>query len=501
MLFSPLSEMTGKMKHSLITSILLLTFLCNGAYSQTNDSFAEFDGSTLILPALKFGGKIYKNLKLSYVQGLDFVYQSHTEEVFSDQKTNSIFDGQRIHVNLVKVGSNLYSSLILVLMPDGKLTAQSANTPLSTDELSIANRGTAIWVAYKAIRKAEIKDANNANFNQCDCTYNAIAYLDIDLDGDDDIFVGTIWWDSPYSQENVKRIPAEIYINNGDGSYTYDMSMIDGTIPSFVHPRKAVVSDFNGDLRPDIFVVDHGFNALPFPGESPWLIMSNPDGTYSSHYLNEYVGFHHSASVGDLDGDGDVDVLVTGFNLLVLLNDGNGNFVDGTNTFPDQLAGIGRLNTSEIYDINLDGSLDIIAACECLTESVARIWLGPEFTQVVNVRGVEPFETIVDILPTDIDKDGDVEIIFSITGSGSKNYQGAMIELVSFNRSDNSLSYETLYEENSPDNYLWVPWLKVIDNDGDGDLDILADNKSQGLILEQYESGSFRVITGNKKNW
>ncbi len=484
----------------LIKTAILLCFSL-AAHSQTSDFFAEFDGSTLTLPTLKFGEKIYKNLKLTYVQGLDFVYQSHAEEVISDQKTNSIFDGQKVTVNLLKYGSNLYSSLTLALTPDGKLTVQSANTPLSTDELSTSNRETATWVAYKATRKAEIKDANYANFDQCDCTYTAIAYLDIDLDGDDDIFVGTIWYGDPYLQENVKKIPAEIYINNGDGSYTYDMSMIEGTIPSFVHPRKAVVSDFNGDLRPDIFVVDHGFDASPFPGESPWLIMSNPDGTYSSDYLNEHVGFHHSASAGDLDGDGDVDLFVTGFSLLILLNDGNGNFVDGTDTFPAQLRDIGRLNTSEIYDINLDGSLDIIAGCGCLTDSVARIWLGPEFTQVINVRGVEPFEIIVDILPTDIDKDSDIEIILSLTGSGDKFYQGAMIELVSFNRSDNSLSYETLYQEDSTDTFLWVPWLKVIDNDGDGDLDILADNKSQGLILEQYESGSFRLIAGNKKNW
>ena len=41
--------------------------------------------------------------------------------------------------------------------------------------------------------------------------------------------------------------------------------------------------------------------------------MSNSDGTYSTDYLDEHVGFHHSASAGDLDGDGDVDLFVTGF--------------------------------------------------------------------------------------------------------------------------------------------------------------------------------------------
>ena len=76
-----------------------------------------------------------------------------------------------------------------------------------------------------------------------------------------------------------------------------------------------------------------------------------------------------------------------------------------------------------------------------------------------------------------------------------------MIELATLSAEDNSLSYETLYEEDALDSNLWVFWLKAIDHDGDGDLDIVSDNKSQGLVLEQYDSGSFRLINGNQKNW
>ena len=491
------------MRKLLATAIpsILASILCNNVNAQQVNAFAEFDGSTLVLPTMKFGDKIYKNLKLSHVQGLEFAYQSNFEEIFSDQKTNSIFDGEKLTINLVKSSNNLYSNLILIPNSDGRLSAQSADTPLLTEKSSTLNRDTSTWIAYKEIRSSEIKETNKNNFNQNDNTYNAITYLDIDLDGDDDIFVGTLWWETPYLQENVKKIPAEIYINNGDGSYTYDVSMINGTIPSFVHPRKAIVADFNGDLRPDIFVVDHGFDASPFPGESPWLILSDIDGTYSTRYLSQHLDFYHSASAGDLDGDGDIDIFVTGFSLLILLNDGNGNFIDGTNTFPDQLSGIGRLNTSEIYDVNLDGYPDILAGCECLTDSSAKIWLGPDYTEVINIRKKEPFTTIVDILPVDLDSDKNIEILLSLTGSGSKNYQGAMIEVVTLDKEDNTLSYETLYEEDSSDSYLWIFWLKTLDHDGDGDLDILVDNKSQGLVLEQSNNGSFRIITKNEKNW
>ena len=489
------------MNNVIATATLFISLCSFSIFAQSFESFATFNGSSLKLAALKIGDKVYQDVVFYHEGNLKFAYRSFSGELISNKKTNSSFDGSKIVVKLLKFGSSIYSNLLLVPNSEGSFTALSADVPLLDDKLSAKNRDTDSWIAYKSIRNQGIKQANKDKYNQCDCAYNAIAYLDIDQDGDDDIFVSTIWYERPYLQKNVKRIPAEIYLNNGDGTYTYDMSMIDGEIPTFVHSRKAIVSDFNGDLRPDIFVVDHGYDASPFPGESPWLLLSNPDGTYSTEYLKQFVGFHHSASAGDLDQDGDVDLFITGFDLLILLNDGNGNFTDSTTQFSSQLSDIGRLNTSEIYDIDLDGRLDIIAACECLANKGAKIWLGPDYKQVIDIRGVEPFTTIVDILPTNIDSDPDIEILFSITGSGSNNYQGAMVEMVTYTLSDESLSYETLYEEAPTDSHLWIPWLKLTDNDNDGDLDILADSKSQGLVLEQYVDGAFRLISKKKKNW
>ena len=489
------------MNNVIATATLFISLCSFSIFAQSFESFATFNGSSLKLAALKIGDKVYQDVVFYHEGNLKFAYRSFSGELISNKKTNSSFDGSKIVVKLLKFGSSIYSNLLLVPNSEGSFTALSADVPLLDDKLSAKNRDTDSWIAYKSIRNQGIKQANKDKYNQCDCAYNAIAYLDIDQDGDDDIFVSTIWYEQPYLQKDVKRIPAEIYLNNGDGTYTYDMSMIDGEIPTFVHSRKAIVSDFNGDLRPDIFVVDHGYDATPFPGESPWLLLSNPDGTYSTEYLKQFVGFHHSASAGDLDQDGDVDLFITGFDLLILLNDGNGNFTDSTTQFSSQLSDIGRLNTSEIYDINLDGKLDIIAACECLGNKGAKIWLGPDYKQVIDIRGVEPFTTIVDILPTNIDSDPDIEILLSITGSGPNNYQGAMVEMVTYTLSDESLSYETLYEEAPADSNLWIPWLKLTDNDNDGDLDILADSKSQGLVLEQYVDGAFRLISKNKKNW
>jgi hypothetical protein len=77
-----------------------------------------------------------------------------------------------------------------------------------TENLSTLNRDTSTWIAYKEVRNPEIKKGNKNDFNQGDSTYTAIAYLDIDLDGDDDIFVGTLWWENSIPSGECKKDPS-----------------------------------------------------------------------------------------------------------------------------------------------------------------------------------------------------------------------------------------------------------------------------------------------------
>ena len=66
----------------------------------------------------------------------------------------------------------------------------------------------------------------------------AIAYCDFDDDGDEDIFVAPI-------SGTASPIQAEMYLNDGGGSYRLDNRIFGSDVPELVHARKALTGDYN----------------------------------------------------------------------------------------------------------------------------------------------------------------------------------------------------------------------------------------------------------------
>ena len=186
---------------------------------------------------------------------------------------------------------------------------------------------------------------------------------DFDADGDDDVLIA--------ANDDSEELPVEaskgvILINDGDYSFTAAV----GDSPSSVHPREALMADFNGDGENDFFIADHGFDAQPFPGWSNQLLLWTAGGyeDVSDRLPPDDSGFTHNAAVGDIDGDGDVDILVA--NTLsdylegpyLLLNDGSAQFAVDTERLPD------RVRTDDNYyswavdlaDLDGDGHLDLL---------------------------------------------------------------------------------------------------------------------------------------------
>ena len=103
-------------------------------------------------------------------------------------------------------------------------------------------------------------------------------------------------WDPPDSTVRSETATVAqrgaILLNNGD----FTFSVANGDRPSGVHPREALLADFNGDGMKDLFIADHGHDAPPFPGWSNQLLLWTSEGYIdaSDRLPDDSTGFSHT---------------------------------------------------------------------------------------------------------------------------------------------------------------------------------------------------------------
>lgn len=168
----------------------------------------------------------------------------------------------------------------------------------------------------------------------------ALSVGDIDGDGQPDLLLGTRW-----------------LRNAGDTWQAYTLHDTGGD------PDRNRLADINGDGRLDAVV---GFEAISTPGKLAWYAQgSDPAALWTEHVIDTVIG-PMSLDVADMDGDGDLDVVVGEHNtadpasakLYVFEN------VDGTGTSWQKhlvYTGDEHHDGAQVVDIDGDGDLDIIS--------------------------------------------------------------------------------------------------------------------------------------------
>ena len=329
---------------------------------------------------------------------------------------------------------------------------------------------------------------------------DVIAYADFNEDGHTDVFYG------PGEGVQFNRIPAEMYLNDGTGSFYPNTNFFGGNPPGRISPRKAIVGDFNGDNRMDIFVFCHGYDLPPFPGEAPYVILSSPNGYMLGSGLDTFIGFHHGGASGDIDADGDLDVFVTNSpsgTPFFLINDGTGSFTQDT----ARIEGIAyeQLYTTELVDVDNDDFLDLLAAGHEYNPEgegfPTQILWGDSTgiystTKATILPGIVGHGVVTDIDVSDTDGDGDKDIVINRTGSGDENhgfYEGYYVQLVEQigARHFEDKTAQLLFK-NEDINANGIRWIRMSDCNGDGHVDIVVDNAARNLIWENDGTGTFR---------
>lgn len=303
------------------------------------------------------------------------------------------------------------------------------------------------------------------------------SWIDYDNDNDDDIFIA-----------NKVGINS-LYRNNGDGTFTKMTGSDVGTIVSDIGSSfTAVFGDYNNDGWIDAFIAQGG----NIGAENNFLYINN-NGFFTrvTGSIVEESNWAFSASFGDLDNDGYLDLYVgchgaetltgaTGEKNHLYKNNGNGTFTKITTgdivNDADASRGINMVDTDN------DGDLDIFVANQYYNNAYYEN--QGSFNFIKNTTDPIANEGALRSNGGSFaDIDGDLDLDLFVSNTGQQN------NLLYLNDGSGNFTQVTTGELVNDGGYSsGSSWLDL-DNDGDLDL-IVGNSQNLGPNFIYYNNGS-----------
>ena len=344
----------------------------------------------------------------------------------------------------------------------------------------------------------------------------SLTYFDFGNDGDQDVFVQV--------EDPDVHVLTYIIENKGKvGGVTQWISrrdVISETLPNGNRipcgGRKTTQADIDGDGDTDIvFFCAADQSRLPgIENESGGAIIAfihdELTKTYSPIEIEPYQGggneyFYHGGTLGDVNGDGLVDIIAGTTDIRVWINKGDLIFEkQELNVYQN-----GFICSSTIFDINQDGYLDLIVSdSNTWGKTSSRIFgyilygipTYPYFDKENKVeltadRDGPYYNCLFDVSVTDWDNDGDYDLFTSAYAE-----IGDMIFLINyFENTDNALVNKTkdLFYENQNEGIINNSGLiKSWDVDNDGNKELLIEASVSENQPSQKGWNSFKLIDG-----
>ena len=183
-------------------------------------------------------------------------------------------------------------------------------------------------------------------------------FFDADNDGDQDLYVVS---GSYEFYNDLKPLQDRLYLNDGKGNFTNSNSL-----PEMLSAGSIVIAnDYDKDGDMDLFVGGRVVpGRYPYPAVSYLLINNNGNFSIETKELApelENIGMVTDANWADIDGDGKTDLVVTGewMGIEVFLN--RDNTLERSTEYETFASSKGWWNRLLVTDVDGDGDQDIVA--------------------------------------------------------------------------------------------------------------------------------------------
>jgi len=310
---------------------------------------------------------------------------------------------------------------------------------------------------------------------------------DFDGDGDVDVIVG----DAKYNGRQLR-----FYRNDGKTSFVEDT---EARIPDLNQPWEKkgtathlAIGDVDGDGDTDLVaLINYAANPA---NENPLRLFENDGkGKFTAApdtALPRPKSAIYAFALGDVDGDGDLDFAAGTLGVLpdrcvLYLNDGKGRFSDVTASHMP--AAPAQTRALVFVDVDRDRDLDLVLANVPLGTSGQNQLLlndGKGRFQDASSRLPAVKDATADVLATDFDGDGNMDLLFAGTLTTPQNRlllgdgKGGFREVTTTNLP--SWPYESLVAAAG-------------DLDGDGDSDLVVANDTRSVLLTNDGKAKFAL--------
>jgi hypothetical protein len=300
------------------------------------------------------------------------------------------------------------------------------------------------------------------NQNLGSMSVGTMAKGDFDGDGDLDVMLGS-------NAGNLRLIR-----NDGTGQFV-DTTVLLSTGYGNAN-AEVLAGDLDGDGDLDLFTVQSITGGEADMADRAWF--NNGTGIFTPGVQSFPGQAGGAGALADLDGDGDLDVVVGNYPFgldngqnRVLLNNGSGTFASSA------AFGTGNVQAIAVGDLDGSGGPDVFVGDYGAASSV---WLKSGANWVATGQAIGTGE-VLDVVLHDFDADGDLDAFCARDSGGSKLY----LNNGSGTFSDSGQSFGAFKGQDA----------ELIDADGDGDQDLWVGNGGRAAQPDQLWRNSGGTFT------